>query len=215
MNLQRDFLHQGSPYLHSQEALSVPSKALKPKKPRSSSRLPHRNHFSLHSSSKHRNHLVCASFERAIIISPGRWAVAAQRWSRDWSALFFWAIPTTLEIALESGVIIWSREVNRRFLIIKWKSGKALSSGQKQKLLILRKGVDGKKKMIQQRCFGLRRYPIKRTFFSICLLAMLGAAPGNNRISVSVWLLSELLSVQLLFTTVCYNFLTPSHIPYE
>lgn len=40
-------------------------------------------------------------------------------------------------------------------------------------------------------------------------------APGNNGISVSVWLLSELLFVQMLLTGVGYNFLSPSHIPYE
>jgi len=88
VNLQKDSLHQGCPYLHRQEALSVPSKALKPKKPRSSSCLLHRNHFSPHLSFKRRHHLAFASFERAIIISPGRWAVAALRWSGDWSALF-------------------------------------------------------------------------------------------------------------------------------
>lgn len=70
MNLQRDSSHQGFPYHQSQEALSIPRKALKPKKLRSSSCLPHRNHFSLHLSFKHRHHLVCASFERAMIISP-------------------------------------------------------------------------------------------------------------------------------------------------
>lgn len=132
MNLQRDSSHQGFPYHWSQEALSVPSKALKPKKPRSSSCLSHRNHFPLHLSFKHRHHLVCASFERAIIISQGCWAVAALGWSGDWSALFFWAIPTSLEIALEPKVIICSREPNRKFLIMKQKSRKVPSCNQKR-----------------------------------------------------------------------------------
>lgn len=187
MNLQRDSSHQGFPYHQSQEALSVPSKALKPKKPRSSSCLSHRNHFPLYLSFKHRHHLVCASFERAIIISQGCWAVAALGWSGDWSALFFWAIPTSLEIALEPEVIICSREPNRKFLIMKQKSRKVPSCSQKREASYFERERDlmAEKNDSAKMVFGLRHHPTQRKFFWVCLLAVLGSVPGNNRISVA------------------------------
>lgn len=123
-----------------------------------------------------------------MIISPDHWAIADLGQSADWSALSFWAIPTSLETALETEIII-CREQNR-FLIIKWKSGMGRSllvAKKKKKVLILReKGIWwGKKHDSAKMVFVSRHHPIKRKFFLVCLLAVLGKALGNNTISVA------------------------------
>lgn len=210
MNLQRDSSHQGLPYHQSQEALSVPSKALKPEKLRSSSCLPHRNHFSLHLSFKRRHHLVCASFERATIIPPDHWAVAALGWSGVGSTLFFWAVPTSLEITLETEVIICSREPNRRFLIPQWKSGKVTSWSQIKKLLFLReKRIWWGEKWFSKDGLWFKTRSYKEEIFLDMSACSAWHSPREQHDLCSIWELSE------LFIIVCYNFLTPSHILFK
>lgn len=102
---------------------------------------------------------------------------------------FFWSTPTSLGIALETEVIICSREPNRRFLIIKWKKweGPFLQSNKRSFLFWERKRFDGERggNDSAEMVFGSRHCPIKKKFFLVCLFAVLATAPGNTMISVA------------------------------
>lgn len=66
--------------------------------------------------------------------------------------------------------------------------GRSLLVAKKEKLLILReKGIWWEKKThdLAKMVFGLRHNPIEWKFFWVCVLAVFGTAPGNNRISVA------------------------------
>lgn len=103
---------------------------------------------------------------------------------------------------------------NRRFLILKWKSRKVPSSGQKQKLLLREKNTWWEKKKndwAKRLWFKTLWDPIKRTFFSICLPVMIAAARGTTGcLLASDYCQSCYLCASAVIIYYCRKFLTTS-----
>ena len=213
-NLPRDSLHQGSPYLHSQEALSVPSKALKPKKPRSSSCPPHRNHFSLHRLNVDIIWSVLALKEQSLFLQV---AELLQLWDGlEADQLCFLSLSNHFRDIFRD----WSHYLKQgseqefpHHKMKKWE-GPFFWPETEASYFERERGLMGKT-MIQQRIIWFKTLSCKEDIFPNMFACNAWSSPREQQVLCYVWLLSELLFVPLLFTTVCYNFLTPSHIPYE